>query len=298
MAAYPNDLERWRRAGAISAEARELGLRLTVPGARRRDVADAIEAYIREQGAEPAFPVNLSRNQEAAHYTPSRDDGAVFAAGDLVKVDVGAHLDGAIADTADTVEVGATHRYENLVRAAREGLAAGIARVRPGVRVDELSRAIAAAIHERGLKPVENLTGHSIERYLLHAGKAIPNVPDASDATLREGEIIAIEPFATNGVGRIANGPFGNIARFRGDPGPADPVLSGLFARFHTLPFAMRWAATPEEQAALRRARRVLQTYPVFVEEAGGWVAQAEHTILVGPDRAEVLSAVPGATRR
>ena len=298
MARYPDDLDRWRRAGAISARARALGLRLTVPGARRRDVADAVEAYIREQGAEPAFPVNLSRNQEAAHYTPSRDDDAVFVAGDLVKVDVGAHLDGAIADTADTIEVGGTHRYENLVRAAREALAEGIGRVRPGARVEEVSRAIAGAIHGRGLKPVENLMGHSIERYLLHAGKAIPNVPGGSAATFTEGEVIAIEPFATNGVGRITNGPFGNIARFRGDPGPSDPVLAGLFARFRTLPFAVRWATTAEEQAALRRARRAIQTYPVFVEEAGGWVAQAEHTILVGPDRAEVLSSgaeEPGA---
>ncbi len=291
MAPYPEDLERWRRAAEISSRARDYGLRLTVPGARRRDVADAVEAFIRDQGAAPAFPVNLSRNDEAAHFTPSRDDDAEFVDGDVVKVDVGAHLDGAIADTADTVEVGGTHRYENLVRAAREGLAAGIAAVRPGARVDELSRAIAAAIRSRGLKPIENLTGHSIERYLLHAGKAIPNVPDHSDASLVEGEIIAIEPFATNGAGRIRNGPFGNIARFRGDPGRADPALSALFGRFRTLPFAMRWAATPEEEAALRRARRTLQTYPVFVEEGGGWVAQAEHTILVGPDRAEVLTA-------
>jgi len=270
-------------------------LRLTVPGARRREVADAVEAFIREQGAAPAFPVNLSRNNEAAHYTPSPDDEAVFVPGDLVKVDVGAHLDGAIADTADTIEVGGTHQYDNLVRAAREALRDGIARVRPGVRVDDVSRAIAAAIRSRGLKPVVDLTGHSIGRYLLHGGKPIPNVPGATAATLEEGEVIAIEPFATNGAGHIVNGPFGNIARFRADPGGADPVLAGLFQRFRTLPFALRWAVLPEEQAAVQRARRTLQTYPVFLEEAGGWVAQAEHTILVGPARAEVLSGTPGA---
>jgi len=291
MATYPPDLDRWRQAGQVAARARELGLRLTVPGARRRDVADAVEAFIREQGAAPAFPVNLSRNQEAAHYTPSLDDDAVFVAGDLVKVDVGAHLDGAIADTADTVEVGGTHRYENLVRAAQDALREGIACVRPGVAVDEVSRSIATAIRSRGLKPVENLTGHSIERYLLHAGKAIPNVPGASSAALREGEVIAIEPFATNGVGSIENGPFGNILRFRRDPGGGDPVLAALYGRFRTLPFATRWADAPDEREALRRARRALQAYPVFVERAHGLVAQAEHTVLVGPEGPEVLSA-------
>ncbi len=291
MAPYPEDLPRWREAARIASMARELGMRRTVTGARRRDVAEAIESFIRDAGAEPAFPANLSRNDEAAHYTPSSDDEAVFEVGDLVKVDVGAHLDGAIADTADTVEVGGTHRHENLVRAARDAVRAGIAQVRPGVSVDEIGRAIAEAIRARGLKPVVDLSGHSIERYLLHAGKTIPNVPGHGDATLVEGEVIAIEPFATNGMGSIGNGPFGNIVRFRRDPGPSDPVLARLYGRFRTLPFTSRWADAPEEREALRRARRTLQAYPVFVERAHGLVAQAEHTVLVAATGAEVLSA-------
>ena len=285
------DLPRWRAAARIASEARDLGIRLVVPGARRRDVAEAIEGFIRSKGAAPAFPANLSRNDEAAHFTPGPDDAVEFETGDLVKVDVGAHLEGAIADTADTVEVGGSRRYENLIRAAREGLRAGIAEVRPGGAVDAIGQSVAAAIRARGFKPIVDLTGHSIEAYLLHAGKSIPNVPGHSSATLVEGEVIAIEPFATNGVGAIENGPFGNILRFRSDPGPADPVLAGLYARFRTLPFATRWASRPEEAAALRRARRTLQAYPVFVERGRGRVAQAEHTVLVGPSGAEVLSA-------
>ncbi len=290
MARYPPDLERWREAARIAARARELGLRIAVPGARLSDVALEVETFIRSQGAEPAFPANLSRNDESAHFTPAPDDPVTLVAGDLLKVDVGAHLDGAIADTADTVEVGGTHQYDHLIRAAREGRAAGIARVRAGVRVDEVSRAIAQAIRARGLKPVANLTGHSIERYLLHAGKAIPNVPGASDAVLEEGEVIAIEPFATHGAGEIGNGPFGNIVRFRADPGPSDPALAALFHRFRTLPFTARWVGSPEEASALKRYRRRLQSYPVFVELGHGIVAQAEHTVLVGPTGPEVLS--------
>jgi methionyl aminopeptidase len=291
MAPYPDDLPRWREAARIASKARDLGVRRTVPGVRRREVAEAIESFIRDAGAQPAFPANLSRNDEAAHYTPSPDDEVVFEVGDLVKVDVGAHIDGAIADTADTVEVGGTRRHENLVRAAREAVRAGISRVRPGVSVDEIGGAIAEAIHARGLKPVVDLSGHSIERYLLHAGKTIPNVPGRGDATLVEGEIIAIEPFATNGMGSIGNGPFGNIQRFRRDPGGTDPVLARLYERFRTLPFTSRWADAPDERVALRRARRTLQSYPVFVERAHGLVAQAEHTVLVVANGAEVLSA-------
>jgi methionyl aminopeptidase len=288
---YPEDLDRWREAARIASRAREYGLSLVVPGARRRDVADAIETFVRSEGAEPAFPANLSRNDEAAHYSPSPDDTVEFAVGDLVKVDVGAHLNGAIADTADTIEVGGTRRYENLVRAAREAVRDGIAQVRAGVSVDAIGRAVAQAIRARGFKPIVDLSGHSIERYLLHAGTSIPNVPGASDVRLTEGTIIAIEPFATNGVGHIGNGPFGHIQRFRSDPGASDPTLAAMYARFRTLPFSARWVATDDGAAALKRGRRHLQTYPVFVEQGHGWVAQAEHTVLVRDDRGEVLTA-------
>ena len=290
MSRYPTDLDRWREASRIAAKARDLGLRLAVPGARLREIADSVESFIRSQGAAPAFPANLSRNVEAAHFTPAPSDATTLVEGDLLKVDVGAHLDGAISDTADTIEVGGTHRFDHLIRAAREGRAAGIAHVRAGGAVDEVSRAIAEAIRARGVKPVVDLTGHSIERYLLHAGKSIPNVPGATTATFEEGEVIAIEPFATNGMGSIGNGPFGNIVRFRRDPGASDPSVARLFDRFRTLPFATRWVVGPEEEGALKRARRFLQTYPVFVERGGGMVAQAEHTVLVGATGAEVLS--------
>jgi len=283
-----DDIAAWRRAAQIAGRARDLGARLATPGMRRRELADRIEGYIREQGAEPAFPANLSRNVEAAHYTPSVDDEEVLVAGDLLKVDVGAHIHGAIADTAITVEVGGGHRHDRFRRAVDDALAAGVAAVRAGVSVDTLSRAIEDAIHRQGLKPVQNLTGHTIRPYLLHAGKSIPNISGASAERLEEGEFVAIEPFATNGAGFIENGAFGNIMRFRSDPGPDSP-LAASFARFRTLPFTARWV-TPEEGVRLRRARRTLQTYPVFVESGGGLVAQAEHTVRVGRDGAELLT--------
>ncbi len=291
MARYPAALENWRAAARIAAEARELGARLSVPGAKRREVADAIEQFIRTEGAQPSFPANLSRNVEAAHYTPSREDPETLMEGDLLKVDVGAHIEGAIADTAITVEVGGGRRHENLRYAARDALEAGVAQVRPGVSVDTIARAIESAIHARGLKPVRNLTGHTIEPYLLHAGKSIPNAAGLSVERIEEGEVVAIEPFATNGEGAIENGPFGNIVRFRADPGPSDPVLAGLFGRFRTLPFTARWVE-PAELPSLKRARRLLQSYPVFVEAGGGLVAQAEHTVLVTAAGCEVLTRV------
>ena len=284
------EVEIWRRAGRIGAAARELGAGLLRPGAGRRDVAEEVERYIRAQGAEPAFPVNLSINDEAAHYTPAPEDDHRFRAGDLVKVDVGAHLDGHISDTAVTVEIG-TSRHGALRQACRDALAAAEGKVRDGVPIETLSAAIETAIHARGLKPVRNLTGHTIEPYLLHAGTSIPNATGMSSGELRAGQVVAIEPFATNGKGEIRNGPFGNIVRFRGPPSPERaPELAELYRRFSTLPFCARWVADEDLREILLRSRRYLQTYPVFVEEGRGMVAQAEHTLWVREDGAEVLT--------
>lgn len=287
---YPPELmERWRRACAIAAEARDQGIAWAVPGVRRRDLADRIEGLIRDRGAEPSFPANLSRNVEAAHFTPPPDDEERLVVGDVLKVDVGAHLDGAIADTALTVEVGGGRRHELLVRTVREALAAGVAEVRAGVSVDRIGRAIEATAHAKGLKPVRNLMGHSIHPYLLHAGKSIPNAGGLSGEKLEEGEVIAIEPFLTNGAGAIEDGPFGNIVRFRSAPAASDPAAR-LYERYRTLPFTARWL-DDAERAVLARARRHLQVYPVFVESGDGIVAQAEHTVLVTRDGGEVLTA-------
>ncbi len=286
----PKDLDRWRRAGRIGGGARDLGVGLIRPGVQRRDVAEEIERYIRSQGAQPSFPVNLSTNDEAAHYTPDPEDERRFATGDVVKVDVGAHIDGAISDTAATVEVGST-RYASLVAATRNAVAAAEKELHGGVETQVLSRAIERTIHELGFKPVADLTGHTIESYLLHAGKSVPNVTGMSNARLEPGEVVAIEPFATNGAGHIRNGVFGNIMRFREAPAPDRfPELAELFQRFRTLPFCARWVAEPELREALHRGRKRLQSYPVFMEVEHGWVSQAERTFLVLEGGCEMLT--------
>jgi methionyl aminopeptidase len=288
MTYSPEMLDRWRRACRIAAEARDRGVDWALPGVRRRELADRIEDFIRSRGAEPSFPANLSRNYEAAHYTPSPDDEEVLQAGDLLKVDVGAHLDGAIADTARTVEVGGGHRHDALTRAVQEALAAGVREVRAGVSVNAIGTAVERAVHARGLKPVRNLMGHSIRPYVLHGGTSIPNVSGVSEERLPEGEIVAIEPFVTNGAGAIEDGPFGNIVRFRTEPAASDPSYA-LYQRYRTLPFTARWLSEAD-RAVLRKARKLLQVYPVFVESGDGWVAQAEHTVLVTAAGGEVLT--------
>jgi len=290
-------LEKLRAAGRVSREARDRAIEATVEGALLLDVAETVEDLMRTRGAQPAFPTCISLDDIAAHYSPIHDDATRIRRGSVVKLDLGAHVDGWIADTAVTVEVG-TRNWSGLIRASELALQTAIEAVRPGVPTSHLGSGIQRAIESHGYKPIRNLTGHTIERYLLHAGKSVPNVPHGHDA-LQEGEVVAIEPFSTSGSGQVDGRRTGNIYRLLKSKALRDDTLeeflSLLSTTFKTLPFAERWAyrldrRAPEMLNRLVRLRAAM-TYPALVDTAGGIVSQTEHTVIVRADGAEVTTA-------
>ena len=199
-------------AGKIAREAREFGASHVSAGGSSLELANAIEALIVSRGGECAFPVNIGVNQVAAHYTPSKTDDLRFRIGDLVKIDVGAHVDGYPADTSATVEVG-TRNHTKLIQCAEDALRMCIDMVAPGTSVAAMGETVARTIGAAGFKPIENLTGHSMERFNLHAGLSIPNIATRDRGTVSEGMILAIEPFSTTGQGKVKNSGRGNIYR-------------------------------------------------------------------------------------
>src|SRR5207249_5180570 len=157
--------EKLRVAGRVAAEARRAGVGLCREGVPLLEVAEAIEANMRSQGAPPAFPTCLSIGHIAAHYSPTHNDKLALKRGDVVKLDLGAQVDGYIADTAVTVEVG-TRNWTELVRASELALQTAIEAVHAGVSTRAIGEGIQRAIEAHGYRPVRNLTGHTIERYL------------------------------------------------------------------------------------------------------------------------------------
>lgn len=282
---------------------REGGARLIVPGARLRDVCEAVEDEIRRRGAGVAFPVQSSRNEVAAHYCPSPEDESVYVEGDLAKLDIGVHVDGWVVDTALTVNVGGSPGKGRLVDAARAALAAAIAAITPAVEVRQVSQAIESTIASFGLRPVRNLCGHGVGRWTVHCPPPVPNVRDDSAHRLWAGTVVAIEPFATDGLGLVAEQ--GTAEVFRLEPQreaeAADAVAPALgevleaIRGFRGLPFARRQLARFERDrveralAALGEAG-VLHGYVPLVEPGGRPVAQAEHTVYVGAEAVEVLT--------
>jgi methionyl aminopeptidase len=287
-----------REAGHIASAARNEGRTLIVAGARVRDVCVSVEDDIRRRGGALAFPTQCSRNEVAAHDCPSPDDDRVFGEGDLAKLDLGVHIDGWVVDTAVTVSVGDRPENRSLVEGAQAALEAAIAQAGPGVPIARLSEAIAATLRAYKVKPIRNLCGHHVGRFTVHAPPPVPNVPDGADDRLAIGAVLAIEPFATHGGGVAAER--GNPEVFRLVPGeehglPLDAALLECLRNRRGLPFSRRdLSAFPrllvEESLTLLAACGRLSAYPPLVETTGGRVAQAEHSLLVGPNGVEVLT--------
>ncbi|HEX2022617.1 MAG TPA: type II methionyl aminopeptidase [Candidatus Thermoplasmatota archaeon] len=293
--------EKYRKAGEVAGRAREYGATLVKPGVKLVDVAEAVEKFIRDHGAQPAFPCCISVDADAAHDTPAPLDERVFAEGQVVKLDCGAQVDGWIGDTAITVEVGATP-HGRLLQAARDALAAAVETVKPGVQVRDVSAAVEAAIRGHGFQPVANLTGHSVDRYHQHAGVSIPSVAATARGQLLPGMAVAIEPFATDGQGKVRDAGGGHVWHFQAPRPQRDPTARAALdyiARHHPdLPFAERWIANAVPAAKVAYAMKLLERsgavkqYPVLREAGGGQVAQFEHTFLILEDGVVVTTRV------
>ena len=287
-----------RKAGRLSAESRELGRSLVGEGVKLREVADQMEHHILEHGGHLAFPVNISLNETAAHFTPNSNDEMVFQSGDLVKLDVGAQVDGYLGDTATTVEV-STRNWQPLIQASVHALELAMEMAKDGISVGTIGGVIECSIKETGFRPVSNLSGHEMKRYNLHAGLSIPNIDDGTLTKVQSNMLLAIEPFATNGQGQVTNGRSGNIYRVLRERPLKDMEAERFFQRikeeFNTLPFCERWCDRfqPDSAQYLRVLHRhgLISTYPVLIEIQRGMVSQAEHTVLAGNGRTEITTA-------
>jgi methionyl aminopeptidase len=292
----PEVLKKLTQAGRIAGEAREFGISHVEAGGSALELANAIEALIVERGAECAFPVNIGINEVAAHYTPGRNSDVRFRQGDVVKIDVGAHVDGYPGDTAATVEVG-TRNHTDLIRCAQDALTMCVEMVRPGTPIAAMGSTVARVVRSAGFRPVQNLTGHSMERYNLHAGLSIPNIESRDKAVVEEGMVLAIEPFSTSGAGKVGGRGRGNIFRVIRER-KAQPEIMDLFTkmmrRFVPFPFAGRWceALHPSPEPLVTKMYRLgmIMSYPVLTDVGKGVVAQAEHSVLVTKEGCRILT--------
>jgi len=294
-------LEALRKSGYIASQVRQRAHDYVKVGIKIIDICESVENWIRELGGEPAFPCNVDVDRVAAHYTSPIGDPTIVSDGSLVKVDIGVHIDGYIADTATTVCL--APQLERLVEAAEAALDSGIKAVKAGARASEIGSVIERTMRLRGVSPIRNLTGHRVARYVVHAGDVIPNVQSINGNRLKEGDVYAVEPFTTlpDAAGEVRDGPSGSIYLFqkrRSVSGEAaKEMLRFIQSDYRSLPFASRWVLNrfpgSEGRAAFDELVRskCLYAYPQLIERTGKPVAQAEHTVIVTRDGCEVTTA-------
>jgi methionyl aminopeptidase len=283
----PEVLEKYRQAGRIGAEIREDVRKMMKPGLSILELASFVEDSIRKMGGEPAFPVNISFNEAAAHYTPSHNDERAIKEGDMVKVDIGVHVDGYIGDLAFTY----CSEKSPLIDASQKALDAAIKIIRPGVTVGELGTVIQETVEGLGLGVVTNLTGHTLSRFVFHGSPNIPNVKNDSNYKFHEDSVIAIEPFTAESNTQVRDSGTTEIYRYAMDRpvrlNEARKIIQLARDDWKAFPFAKRWLfrqISPIKVAlALRQLESVgaIETYPVLRNVTDKPIAQAEDTIIV-----------------
>ncbi len=299
MAEDKTDIKAIEEVGAISYKALIMARDLVKPGVKLIDVANKVEGFLKEQGYGAAFPLNLSVNDQAAHYTPTLDDEAAFGEKDVVKVDFGAEKNGVLGDCALTVDL--SGNSQKLVEASMDALQNAISTVKAGVEVHKIGAEIEKTITARGFVPIRNLGGHTVKAHELHSDIFIPNYDNGDDTKLEEGMVVAIEPFATNGDGMVKDSDICEIYSFDTEVGvrlkEARLIQEEIKKSYSHEPFAARWlsAVVPSSfglyagMAELARSG-ALTRYPTLVETAQGIVAQSELEILVEKDSCRILT--------
>ena len=279
------------------------------------DITNRIEAKNRELieasglNAGIAFPTGASLNHCAAHWTPNIGDETILGEDDVMKIDYGSHVDGLMTDCAFTVAF--NPRYDPLLEAVKEATNTGIKEAgidsifsEIGERIQETMESFEVTIGNKTfpVKCVENLCGHSMEPYKIHAGKSVNIVRnDQCCVRMVEGEQYAIETFGTTGKGRVYEDL--DCSHYMKDfdvgdvpirDGKARGLLNVINREFGTLAWCRKWLEEfyPRHIMPLKRLvdAGVIKAYPPLSDVRGCYTAQYEHTILLKPTCKEVIT--------
>lgn len=271
------------------------------PGDKLIDICERIESKILDKGLFPAFPVNISVNEVAAHYTAPPEDPREIPQNSLVKLDVGIRSGGYIVDAARTIVF--DDKLQKLAEAALSCLKAAKRIMKPGTDLQQVGQTIYDEAKRLGFKTIANLSGHKIGRYKLHAGVGVPNVPVPVDYKLKIGDVFAVEPFLTfqdvPGMAKPSKETY--IFSFRKKIRSLNKIQEKIIllaeSRFRKLPFAERWLIKSfgrrvNEELAFLAKKGALISYPVLVEAKKGVVSQEEDTFLITEEGALPLTRV------
>jgi methionyl aminopeptidase len=292
--------EQYVRSGKIARELRGWIRQNVRAGSTLLEIAVNVEAEIVRRGGQPAFPTGIGVNDVTAHYAPQENDVAKIQETDVVKIDYGVHIDGYVADTSVTITENPS--YQLLLEATERALQAATEVVKRDRRIGEIGKVIAATAKAEGFRPINNLSGHTIEQYTVHAGKSIPNLYAPGLPMLNKGDVFAIEPFLTlaDAAGYVVESQqeniFSLIVRKKTGNKELDDLMDKIWNSRKTLPFSPRWFNQGYKEGRLMtllkelEKRRLVHSYATLVEASGKPVAQFEHTMTIGDEGLIILT--------
>ncbi|MEK6859476.1 MAG: type II methionyl aminopeptidase [Nanoarchaeota archaeon] len=281
-----DEFESYIKAGEIAKKVVEYAKQLIKPDMLLLEIAQKIHKKIEELGGESAFPVNLSIDDIAAHYHPTLED--TTKATGLLKVDIGVHVNGFIADTAFSLDLTPDKKYKELIEASQEALQEALSILKNNPTLNEIGDIIQKTIQKKGFLPVVNLSGHELGQYNVHAGITIPNHANNNQNKIEQGSY-AIEPFATSGDGKIYEGQASNIYQILTPKNTRSPsarkILEYIWEKYQTLPFSLRELQEKFgniSRLAIRELEqnKIIHSYPQLIETSHKPVSQAEHSFI------------------
>ncbi len=282
-------IEDYLKAGKIASEALKKSFDVVSEGKKVLEICEELEEFIIKKGGYPAFPVNISQNEEAAHYTAKFEDDKTIKKGAIVKVDLGVHVHGYIADTAITITFSSMD--SSMVKANYETLENALKAIRPGLEFYDFGSYIEKTAKNYGFKTIENLMGHKLDHFVLHSGVSVPMIGSPLKGHFEKNSAYAIEPFfvESSAIGFVIDGEHSNIYRLispkklKGDESSSN-LISFIWEKYKTLPFASRWIAKEFGANSVQILDKlvkegVLEDYHVLIEAGGARVSQFEHTV-------------------
>jgi methionyl aminopeptidase len=295
-----SEVKSYITAGIVWAKAIKYAQKKSKEGVLLFDLAEGIEKLIVEEGAKVGFPVNLSINEQAAHFTPKFNDTLTLKESDVLKVDIGASVDGFICDGAITINLDNKHAKQ--IEANELALANAISVAKIGNPVDKMGAEIERTLKEKGFNPIYNLGGHGVSKNNIHAWPSVPNHAGGSADKLKEGIAVAIEPFASTGIGEVSEDVSVEIFSFIERKGVRNPIakqILTLIEQYEGRPFAERWirkqlvGKTSEFNITMAlkelMKNKAIHPYNGLKEVKGVTVTQVEKTILITDSKTIVL---------
>ena len=287
-------IESLRKAGKIAQDVKEYIKPKIKVGAKALDIVSTTEAKIEELNGLCAFPVNICINNIAAHYTsPLKDDALLIKEGDLVKIDLGVHIEGYIVDTAFTVNFNEDSSLENIIQATEVALDAAKMIAKPKVNTKEIGKKIESIVKGFKFNPIKELGGHQIERWTVHGQKQLPELGSQGGDIMEEGEVFAIEIFASTGEGSVHNTQHSYIYELNPYSGrvplrrkTSKQLLGFINNNYKSLPFAERWLTKKFRLGVAFGLHELvqqgkLQAHYVLAEKKGVYIAQSEESIMI-----------------